>query len=283
MNLGIAELWSIRFPEASRHLEEGLTLAQNRAALPGGRLPRPSGNGRPAHWTARLRRASAQRGGGRDRRDPRLGDRSGLSCGLRRGGQLLVRLGRFAEAERWLSGRSARSIPESPGRAGSAHLARPVGWPQPARGARRLSGREQMQALLAGEHALTAEVRNRILQIQLRIDETAAGPAALARVTTLPATAPARASPPPPCTWQKAIHSSGGRACARDRARGDGASPDMGSARGVAVRRRGARAARRQARRRGLDRTSARPRRAGRGHPAVRARPRARPARASPA
>jgi LuxR family maltose regulon positive regulatory protein len=44
---------------------------------------------------------------------------------------------------------------------------------------------EQMQALLAGEHALTAEVRNRILQIQLRIDETAAGPAALARVTTL--------------------------------------------------------------------------------------------------
>ena len=42
-----------------------------------------------------------------------------------------------------------------------------------------------MQALLAGEHALTAEVRNRILQIQLRIDETAAGPAALARVTTL--------------------------------------------------------------------------------------------------
>ena len=33
---------------------------------------------------------------------------------------------------------------------------------------------EQMQALLAGEHALTAEVRNRILQIQLRLDETAA-------------------------------------------------------------------------------------------------------------
>jgi LuxR family maltose regulon positive regulatory protein len=44
---------------------------------------------------------------------------------------------------------------------------------------------EQMQALLAGEHALTAEVRNRILQIQLRIDETAAGQGALARVTTL--------------------------------------------------------------------------------------------------
>ena len=94
-------------------------------------------------------------------------------------GQVLVRLGRFAEAERWLERAEDALHPGEPGtelvlRISQGLLEMGRGRLDEALAAFRAG--EQMQALLAGEHMLTAEVRNRILQIQLRMDETAAGP-----------------------------------------------------------------------------------------------------------
>jgi LuxR family maltose regulon positive regulatory protein len=189
MNLGIAELWSIRFPEAPRHLEEGLTLAR--------RIDRPYLEvGCLAHlaMAALLTGQPAAVALQHSEEAVAIAEAHGWAtdpvsaAAFAVGGQLLVRLGRFAEAERWLE-RAERALhPGEPGTElvlrisqGLLHMAR--GRLEEALAAFRAA--EQMQALLAGEHALTAEVRNRILQFQLRIGETAPGPAALARVTTL--------------------------------------------------------------------------------------------------
>ena len=189
MNLGIAELWSVRFPEASRHLEEGLTLAR--------RIERPYLEvGCLAHlaMAALLTGLPASVALQRSEEAVAIAESHGwatdpvAAAAFAVGGQLLVRLGRFAEAERWLE-RAERAL--HPGEPGTELVLRiSQGLLQMGRG--RLDDAlaafragEQMQALLAGEHALTAEVRNRILQIQIRMGGTAAGPAALARVTTL--------------------------------------------------------------------------------------------------
>ena len=288
MNLGIAELWSVRLPEAQRHLEDGLTLAR--------RIERPYLEvGSLAHlaMAALLTGCPASVALQRSEEAVAIAETHGwatdpvASAAFAVAGQVLVRLGRFAEAERWLERAEDALHPGEPGtelvlRISQGLLEMGRGRLDDALAAFRAG--EQMQALLAGEHMLTAEVRNRILQIQLRMDETAAGPAALARVATLAADrAGARIT-------TAAVHLAEGNpqeaveelapVIAR---RGDGASPGMGSPGGVAVRRRSARSARRQARCRGVDRTSARPRRARRGHPAVRPCPRARPASAPPA
>jgi LuxR family maltose regulon positive regulatory protein len=189
MNLGIAELWSIRFPEAQRHLEEALRLAR--------RIERPYLEvGCFAHLAiaALLTGLPASVALQRSEEAVAIAETHGwatdpvAAAAFALGGQLLVRLGRFAEAERWLD-RAERAL--HPGEPGTELVLRiSQGLLQMGRGRldealAALRAGEQMQALLAGEHALTAEARNRILQIELRMDETAAGPAALARVTTL--------------------------------------------------------------------------------------------------
>ena len=191
MNLGIAELWSIRLPEAQRHLEEGLTLAR--------RIERPYLEvGSLAHlaMAALLTGCPASVALQRSEEAVAIAETHGwatdpvASAAFAVAGQVLVRLGRFAEAERWLERAEDALHPQEP--ATELVLRISQGLLQMGRG--RLDDAlaafragEQMQALLAGEHMLTAEVRNRILQIQLRMDQTTAGPAALARVATLAA------------------------------------------------------------------------------------------------
>jgi LuxR family maltose regulon positive regulatory protein len=189
MNLGIAELWSIRFPEAQRHLEDALRLAR--------RIERPYLEvGCLAHLAiaALLTGLSAAVALQRSEEAVAIAETHGwatepvAAAAFGLGGQLLVRLGRFAEAERWLD-RAERAL--HPGEPGTELVLRlSQGLLQMGRG--RLEealaafrAGEEMQALLAGEHALTAEGRNRILQIHVRTDETVSGPAALARVASL--------------------------------------------------------------------------------------------------
>ena len=127
MNLGVSELWSVRFPEASRHLEEGLTLAR--------RIERPYLEvGCLAHlaMAALLTGLPASVALQRSEEAVAIAESHGwasdpvAAAAFAVGGQLLVRLGRFAEAERWLE----RARRAAPGRArdgaGSADFARPV-------------------------------------------------------------------------------------------------------------------------------------------------------------
>jgi LuxR family maltose regulon positive regulatory protein len=189
MNLGIAELWSVRFAEASGHLEEGLALAR--------RIERPYLEvGCLAHlaMAALLTGRPASVAIQRSEEAVAIAEAHGwatdpiAAAAFAVGGQLLVRLGRFAEAERWLERAEDALHPGEPGtelvlRISQGLLQMGRGRLEEALAAFRAG--ERMQTLLAGEHALTAEVRNRSLQIHVRTDETVSGRAALARVTTL--------------------------------------------------------------------------------------------------
>ena len=159
MNLGIAELWSIRLPEAQRHLEEGLTLAR--------RIERPYLEvGSLAHlaMAALLTGRPASVALQRSEEAVAIAETHGwatdpvASAAFAVAGQVLVRLGRFAEAERWLERAEDALHPEP---ATELVLRISQGLLQMGRG--RLDealaafrAGEQMQALLAGEHMLTA-------------------------------------------------------------------------------------------------------------------------------
>jgi LuxR family maltose regulon positive regulatory protein len=184
LNLGIAELWSLRPDDARRHLEEALELAGHAgrpyveiaclghlglaAALAGlpvtDALPfaeRAVTLAETHGWTA----------------DPIAAAAFAL------GGNLLVRQGRLDDAERWLEhaegalGRGERGTALVLDSAtGLLALAR--GRPPDA-----LAGflrAQRTQAALPHEHALSVEVRSRLLQTQVRMGETAAVRSALA-------------------------------------------------------------------------------------------------------
>ena len=115
MNLGIAELWSIRLPEAQRHLEEGLTLAR--------RIERPYLEvGSLAHlaMAALLTGRPASVALQRSEEAVAIAETHGwatdpvASAAFAVAGQVLVRLGRFAEAERWLERAEDALHPQEP-------------------------------------------------------------------------------------------------------------------------------------------------------------------------
>ena len=189
MDLGIAELWSVRFPEASRHLEEGLRLAC--------RIERPYLQvGCLAHlaMAALLTGQPASTALQRSEEAVAIAEDHGwatdpvAAAAFVLGGQVLVRLGRFKEAEHWLQRAEDALHPGEPGTELVLRISQgllQMGRDRLADALAAFRAGERMQALLAGEHALTAEVRNRILQIQVRTDATVAKTAALARVTML--------------------------------------------------------------------------------------------------
>jgi LuxR family maltose regulon positive regulatory protein len=183
-NLGIAELWSSRFDDARRDLEEALALAR-RAARPYleiGCLGHLGIAGPPTAVSlpdglklAEEALAIAEERGWAD--DPVI------AAALATGAITLVCLGRFDEAEQWLARAGDAEAPEGdPGTELIVHFARGLlrqaeGRFDDALTAFRAS--ERMQGLLATEHAITSIVRARLLQMRAQIGELSAVRAAL--------------------------------------------------------------------------------------------------------
>jgi LuxR family maltose regulon positive regulatory protein len=187
MNLGIAELWSLRLDDARRDLEEALALARQieRPYLEIGCLAHLGFaaplSGVPVSAALELTELATSIAEGHG-----WGTEPVVAAAHAVSGLELVWLGRFAEAEDRLDRAHGALRPDGePGTELIVHHAR--GLVRLAQG--RLSealaafrAAQRMQALLASEHPLTNELLNRILQAQVRMGETAAARAALARM-----------------------------------------------------------------------------------------------------
>jgi LuxR family transcriptional regulator, maltose regulon positive regulatory protein len=185
MNLGIAELWSLRLDDARRDLEQALALARRTgrpyleigclahlgfaAPLSGG----PVSAGLELAHQAIV--AAEAHGWGADPVVAAADAMSGLG---------LVWLGRFAEAEEHLSrAHQALRLDGEPGTELVVHYARGLLRFAFARLEEALDAfrtAERMQTLLVGEHPLADELRNRIVQVRVRMGETTAAPFGLA-------------------------------------------------------------------------------------------------------
>jgi LuxR family transcriptional regulator, maltose regulon positive regulatory protein len=187
MNLGIAELWSLRLDDARRDLEQALALAR--------RIERPYlAIGCLAHlgFAAPLRGVPAaealelpdlaisiaeEHGWGAD---PVVAAAHAVS------GLELVWLGRFGDAQERLDRAHRALLPDGePGTELIVHHAQ--GLVRSAQGRlpdalAAFRAAQRMQALLATEHPLANELRNRIVQTQVRMGDTGAARAALARM-----------------------------------------------------------------------------------------------------
>jgi LuxR family transcriptional regulator, maltose regulon positive regulatory protein len=184
LNLGIAELWALPPDDARRHLEQALELAERA--------------GRPYLQIACLAHlALAAALGGLPATDAlplaeravALAETHGWTSDplaalpFAVGGNLLVRLARFEDAERWLE-RGERALGRGDpatelaldGARGLLLLAQ--GRPRDALAQFRAADR--IRAGLPSEHPLTAELRSRLLQTQVRVGDAAAVRAALA-------------------------------------------------------------------------------------------------------
>jgi LuxR family transcriptional regulator, maltose regulon positive regulatory protein len=187
MNLGIAELWSSRLADARRHLQQALELAR--------RIGRPYleigclGHIAMAAPLAGVRASVAYELSEQAvtiARDHGWTEDPVNVAALGTGAMVLVWLGRFGEAERWLEqGRRAVRPDGEPGT--ELILYHSIGLLAIAR--RRFDealaafdAAERMQTLLAGEHALSGERRSRVVQIHVWMGDTAAAREALARL-----------------------------------------------------------------------------------------------------
>jgi LuxR family maltose regulon positive regulatory protein len=183
MDLGIAELWSLRLDDARMHLEQALELAHRtgREYLEIGSLAHlamtASLSGLPAAAVLALaERAVAVSETHGSATDPIAATAFAV------GGNVLVRLARFDDAERWLERADHAADPGDRGTALLLHGARAL----LCLGQRRLDDAQaafqtarMIRPLLAGEHALTVELRSRVLQAQVRAGEAAAARAGL--------------------------------------------------------------------------------------------------------
>ncbi len=183
VNLGIAELWSLRPGDAQRDLEHALELARRggrpyveivclgHLALAVVLSGQPATEALPlAEQAVALAEAHGWSG------DPVA------AAAFAVGGNLLVRQGRLEDGERWLE-RAERALGRGePATALVLHSARGLlalgrGRPDEALAAFRRA--ERTQAALSSAHALNVELRSRLLQTQVRVGETAAVRAAL--------------------------------------------------------------------------------------------------------
>jgi LuxR family maltose regulon positive regulatory protein len=187
MNLGIAELWSLRLDDARRDLEQALALAR--------RIERPylaisclahlgfaaPLRGVPASDALELSDLAISIAEGHGwGADPVVAAAHAVS------GLELVWLGRFGGAEDRLDRADRALRPDGePGTELIVHHARGLVCSAQGRLPDALAAfgaAQRMQALLASEHPLTNELRNRTLQTQVRMGDTAAARAALARL-----------------------------------------------------------------------------------------------------
>ncbi len=187
-NLGVAELWSSRFDDARRHLEQALALAR-RAGRPWLEISDLGHLGIAGPCSGLSFSAGLQfseeavtiadaHGWGED---------PALVTALATGAMALLWLGRFDEAERWLE-RAGRVL-QPDGEPGSELIVHDVrGLLRLAQGRfeealAALRAAERMQALLATKHAFVVAVRARLLQTQARMGQLAAARAALADIS----------------------------------------------------------------------------------------------------
>jgi LuxR family maltose regulon positive regulatory protein len=184
VDLGIAELWSLRLAEARSHLEHALELAR--------RVQRPSIevaclaylaleatlSGRPASVARPLVEQAAS-----------LVETCGCethesaAAAFAVGGMTLVWLGRLVEAEQWLE--RAHAAVTSATAPALALLIRHteallrLGQQRIEDALTAIRDAERLQARLVSEHPLALDLRGRLLRSQVRLGETAAVSAAL--------------------------------------------------------------------------------------------------------
>jgi LuxR family transcriptional regulator, maltose regulon positive regulatory protein len=178
MTLGTAELWSLELTDARRHLEEGLMLAR--------RIERPYLEvGCLAHLAiaAPLSGQSASVALGLTDKAVTIAEANGLATNpivalaFAIGAGSLAWLGRFDEAERSLE-RAERALrPEGdPGTELALCHAQGLLYSGQGRLEQALAAfrnAEKMQAMLVGEHALTIDLRLRIILTQVRMGAAA--------------------------------------------------------------------------------------------------------------
>ena len=183
--LGIAELWSSRFEQARRDLEQAVTL-ERRAGLPFLQVSSLGHLGIACPWTG----SSLAVGLERSEEAVRIAEEHGwmedpvVGTGLATGAMALLWLGRFDEVERSLA--RARRAMRPDGEPGTELLVHQVqgvlrlvqGQAEEALACFREA--ERMQTLLAGEHAFAVATKARLLQAQAGIGDVTAARAALA-------------------------------------------------------------------------------------------------------
>jgi LuxR family maltose regulon positive regulatory protein len=185
INLGIAELWTARFEQADRHLEQGIALARR--------------NGRPflevtglAHWAQLLSWRSFPLGGQRASEAIELAGRHGWTEEPVAGiayltlGMSMVTQGRLADGDRSLeqAERTLRAEVE-PAAGMNLRYARGLfeivsGRPEAALSAFRAA--ERLAAVLVTEHTLARRLRSHTLQALVRLGETQRVEQALAKM-----------------------------------------------------------------------------------------------------
>ena len=186
--LGIAELWSSRFDDGRRHLEQALVLVRG-AGRPFLEVSCLGHLGIAGPWTG----LSLAAGLDLSEQAVRIAEEHGwtrdpiICTGLATGAIALLWLGRFDEVERWLA-RTRRAM-QPDGEPGTELLV------HHARGLLRLAqGRvdeavaafreaQRMETLLAGEHAFAVATQARLLQAKARAGHVAEARAALAEVS----------------------------------------------------------------------------------------------------
>ncbi len=185
IELGIAELWTARFDEADRHLEQGTALAR--------RIGRPfleiTGL---AHWAQLLSWRSFPLGAERSRQAIELARRHGWAEEPVAGiaylalGMALVALGRLEEGERSL-GQAERTLRTEAEPAAGMRLryARGLldlvsGRPEAALSAFRAA--ERLAGLLVTEHVLARRLRSHALQTLVRLGQAQRAEQALAEM-----------------------------------------------------------------------------------------------------
>ena len=283
MNVGIAELWSLRVDDAQRDLEEALALAR--------RIGRPYlgieclGHlalaaviaGSPVHVGLELSEEAVTLAEAHGWGTHRI-----VTPAVAAGAAALAWLGRIDEAERWLDrgkGSETDELESEPVLRYARGFVR-LGQGRFQDALAEFRAAETVRPSLAREHVLPVEVRGWILHTQVLLGDTAA------------VRADARGPRRPRARRRRDAHrrrggragrrapaGCGGRAGADNRCRAGGrrlragAQPAPRDRARAAPRRRRARAARRCRRRRGSDRARARAGGAGRNDPAVHARP----------
>ena len=184
MTLGTTELWSLRLTDARRHLEEGLGLAR--------RIGRPYLEiGCLAHLgiAAPLSGLSASVALAFTEQAVAIAEAHGLATNpivalaFAIGAGSLAWLGRFDEAEQWLDRAGLALRPGGdPGTELALHHARGLLYSGQGRLGDALAefrSAESIQGILAGEHALMADLRARIILTQVRLGELSDARAAL--------------------------------------------------------------------------------------------------------
>ena len=186
MNLGIAELWAGRPDDARQHLEDALSRTRriSRPFIEVGCLAHLAIaaplTGQPLPLALELSEralAIAEEHG--------WTSQSMTTGAFAMAGMALVRMGRFADAERHLDRAEEVAARRQPTRGPRSCSTTPAACCASARAAstkrwREFARAQGLERLLAGEHVFTVDVRGRAIQVRVRMGDTESAQRALA-------------------------------------------------------------------------------------------------------